>query len=105
MKRALLCLCVIAAPIMLSGCIARTAANMVAAPVHITSKAVDMATTSQSEADKKRGRAMRKQEQRLGKLHRSYEDNRRDCDRGKPKTCKKACADYDAMRELKASVY
>jgi hypothetical protein len=99
------CFCLLAASIALSGCIARAAANIVTAPVRITGKAVDMATTSQSEADEKRGRAMRKHEERLGKLQRSYEDNRRACDRGNAKACEKARADYAGMRELGTSGY
>ena len=34
-----------------------------------------MATTSQSESDEKRGRAMRKREEEIGKLERSYSRN------------------------------
>ena len=36
-------------------------------------KAVDLATTSQSEADEKRGREMRQREERLGKLQREFD--------------------------------
>lgn len=89
----------------MSGCIAKTAVDIATAPVRITSKAVDMATTSQSEADEKRGRAMRKHEERIGKLNRSYEENRRDCDRGKAKACQKARDDYAEIRDLNASAY
>jgi len=105
MKSAAPCFCLLAASIALSGCIARAAADIVTAPVRITGKAVDMATTSQSEADEKRGRAMRKHEERLGKLQRAYEDNRKDCDRGDAKACEKARANYAGMRELDASGY
>jgi len=105
MKRALPCICLIAACAALSGCIARAAADIVTAPIRITSKAVDMATTSQSEADEKRGRAMRKQEERMGKLQRSYDNNRRDCDRGDTESCEQARQDYARLRELRDSVY
>src|SRR5688572_24932929 len=46
----------------LSGCVASTLANVVTAPVKVASSAVDLATTSQSEADEKRGRELRKRE-------------------------------------------
>ena len=51
---------VILAPLLLSGCIASAVGAVVTAPVKIVSKGVDLATTSQSEADENRGRAMRK---------------------------------------------
>ena len=88
-----------------SGCVARTAAHIVTAPVRVTSKVVDMATTSQSEADEKRGRAMRKHEERVRKLNRSYENNSRDCERGNSRACEKARKNYAEIRELNASAY
>ena len=87
----------------LSGCVARTALDVVTAPVKVGGKAVDMATTSQSEADEKRGRALRKREERLGKLQRSYEDHRRACERGNDEACEKARAEYEQLRDLDAS--
>lgn len=48
----------------LSGCAARAAWKVATLPVKATSKAVDWATTSQDEADRNRGRAMRKAEKR-----------------------------------------
>jgi hypothetical protein len=48
----------------LGGCIAQTAASIVTLPVKVVSKTADVLTTSQSEADEKRGRAIRKQEER-----------------------------------------
>jgi hypothetical protein len=57
-------------PFALSGCIvgtvASTAVDVVTLPVKAASKGVDLATTSQSEADEKRGRAIRKQEECVG---------------------------------------
>jgi hypothetical protein len=47
----------------LGGCLS-TAGKIVAAPVKAASWTVDKMTTSQSEADRNRGRAMRKQEER-----------------------------------------
>ncbi|MET0361405.1 MAG: hypothetical protein ABW048_06600 [Sphingobium sp.] len=44
----------------LPGCIARTAVDVVTLPVKAGAKAVDWSTTSQEEADRNRGREMRK---------------------------------------------
>ena len=53
-----------ALPLTLSGCVvgtvAKTAVDVVTLPVKVVSKGVDLATTSQSEADEKRGRELRK---------------------------------------------
>jgi hypothetical protein len=54
----------------LPGCIARTALDVVALPVKAASAAVDVATTSQSEADEKRGRKIRRHEECVGKEER-----------------------------------
>lgn len=51
----------------LSGCIARTAYQVVTLPVKIVSRGVDAVTTSQSEADEKRGREARKADERRGR--------------------------------------
>ena len=88
---------------MLSGCIAKTAANVVTAPVRVASKAVDMATTSQSEADEKRGRRMREYEEDLGKLERRYQKHMRQCDDGSDSACLKARNDYADIQQLRAS--
>lgn len=74
----------------LQGCIARTVASVVTAPVRIAGKAVDLATTSQSEADEKRGRDLRLQEQRLGQLERSYRQHVRQCEQGNDTACNRA---------------
>ena len=63
-------LAVILAALMLSGCIARTAAAVVTAPVKVVGQAADWATTSQDEADRNRGREIREQEERLGREYR-----------------------------------
>lgn len=46
--------------LLLSGCVVRTAANLVTLPVKAGAKAVDWTTTSQDEADRNHGREMRK---------------------------------------------
>lgn len=50
--------------VLLNGCIARTAVDIVTLPVKAVGAGVDAVTTSQSEADEKRGRELRKQEER-----------------------------------------
>lgn len=81
---------VVLASLALSGCAARTAASIVTAPVKVASSAVDAATTSQSEADEKRGKELREREERLGKLQREYSEEREDCENGDKKACEKA---------------
>lgn len=75
------------ASLLLTGCIARTAFDVVTAPVKVVSKGVDLATTSQSESDEKRGRELRKREERLGQLDRLRERNRQRCARGDDDAC------------------
>ena len=61
----------------LGGCVAKTALDVVTLPVKAASKTVDLMTTSQAEADQKRGRAIRLHEQCLGKEARRAERERR----------------------------
>jgi hypothetical protein len=68
---------------LLSGCvvgtIAETAVDVVTLPVKAVSAGVDAATTSQSEADEKRGRALRKQDEERGRQARiAYERCRKE---------------------------
>lgn len=72
---------------LLSGCLVRTAASVVTAPVRVAGKAVDLATTSQSEADEKRGRELRRREERLGKLEREYGRESKKCAEGDSEAC------------------
>jgi hypothetical protein len=66
----------------LSGCtVARTAVDVVSIPVKVASAGVDAATTSQSEADEKRGREIRKAEEARGRQLRELEER---CRKGKP---------------------
>lgn len=73
----------VAAPIMviaLSGCVAKTALDVVTLPVRAGAQAVDWTTTSQEEADRNYGRKMRKQEAREGRERKQAEkDRRRQC--------------------------
>lgn len=76
----------------LQGCIARTAANIVTLPVKAASAGIDAATTSQSEADEKRGREIRKREERIGELERDYAKQMERCGDGDDAACDKAQA-------------
>lgn len=60
-------------PLLAGACVARTAVNVVTLPVKATAKAVDWTTTSQEEADRNRGRAARKQDERDAKERRKAE--------------------------------
>ena len=84
---------------LLSGCVS-TVASIVTAPIKIAGKAADLATTSQSEADEKRGREMRKQEEEIGKLERSYSRNAQKCREGDVDACDRAEREYDQLGEL-----
>jgi len=81
MKRALLLLI----PLTLSACmvdtIAKTAVGIVTLPVKVASAGVDAVTTSQAEADQKRGREIRKQEEEQGKQLRLAQER---CRKGRP---------------------
>ena len=54
----------------LPGCLAKTALDVVTLPVKAASAGVDVVTTSQSEADEKRGRQIREHEECVGKEER-----------------------------------
>jgi len=84
----------------LPGCVARTAAAIVTAPVKVVSKGVDLATTSQSEADEKRGREIRKREEKLGKLQRRYEEELKNCREGDRRQCIRARETHAEMQRL-----
>ena len=71
----------------LAGCttVASTAVHVVTLPVKVVSKGVDAATTSQSEADEKRGRELRKAEEAAGKRDRLWAQQCREAqERGEP---------------------
>jgi isocitrate lyase len=69
----------------LSGCIvadvAETAVDVASIPVKVVSAGVDAATTSQSEADEKRGRELRKQDEERGRQARAMAER---CRKGRP---------------------
>lgn len=65
-------------PLLAAGCaVADTAVSVATLPVRIVSAGVDAATTSQAEADRRRGREIRKEEERLGREARLREREER----------------------------
>jgi len=76
---------VLALPLLLGGCvvgtIASTAVDIATLPVKVAAAGVDAATTSQSEADQKRGRELRKAEERAGREARALDKR---CRNGRP---------------------
>lgn len=69
------------APLALGGClaqqVAQTAVDIVSIPVKVASEGVDAVTTSQAEADRRRGRQIRAEEERLGREARRREREER----------------------------
>ncbi len=70
-------LLILALALTLPGCAAQIAADIVTAPIKVASKTVDVLTTSQEEADRNRGRDMRKAEEREKKQRKKDEKRRR----------------------------
>lgn len=91
----------LASAFMLSGCV-RTAASIVTAPIRVAGKAVDWTTTSQSEADEKRGRALRKRDEEIGKLDKQYQKHMRQCDKGSEEACERARDVYADLQDLRS---
>lgn len=75
-----------------TGCLAQTALDVVTLPVKVASAGVDLATTSQSEADEKRGRALRRHEERVGKLEREFFKLQGKCFKGDRRACERQVA-------------
>ena len=78
---------VLALPLLLGGCvvgtIASTAVDIATLPVKVAAAGVDAATTSQSEADEKRGRELRKADEQRAREERKrckpFTDRREPC--------------------------
>ena len=80
-----------AAALLLAGC---TAMDVVTLPVKVArtgvnavGAGVDAVTTSQAEADQKRGREVRRREEKLGKLQKKYDKLSASCIRGDHEAC------------------
>lgn len=93
-----------AAALALSGCLARTAVDVVTLPVRVASAGVDAVTTSQSEADQKRGREIRQREERLGKLEREFYKLQGKCLDGDRRACERQVAVRAQMDTLSPAV-
>ncbi|MEP7348549.1 MAG: hypothetical protein ABI668_01205 [Sphingorhabdus sp.] len=93
--RLLLC---VSAVLLLQGCVASVVKEVVTAPIKVVSKTADVMTTSQSEADEKRGKEMRQREERLGKMARERDKAAKKCDNGDGDACQTADA-LDAQIE------
>ena len=87
----------------LTGCVSAVT-SVVKAPFQVAGKAADVLTTSQSEADEKRGRAARKREEELGKLDRRYDKELKECRDGDRRACDKASEIYAEMQVLSRSI-
>ena len=88
----------------LSGCVAKAVYNVATAPVRVVSGAVDATTTSQSEADENRGREMRRREERLGWLERSYRSHSQACAGGDQAACALARDEYAQIQQISPTV-
>ena len=60
-------------PLLMGGCVAKTAFDVVTLPVKAVGQTADWATTSQDEADRNAGRKLRKQEAREGRERKAHE--------------------------------
>ena len=92
------------AALTLSGCGVGTLVNVASAPVRVAGKAVDMSTTSQSEADENRGRELRRLEKEYGQLERRYRKEEKSCAKGQTKSCDKRDALEENMAAIRAQL-
>lgn len=101
-------LIILPALLVLPGCgVAGAALDVASAPVRVVktgSTVVDAVTTSDSERDQKRGREIRRREERLGELDREYRKQSAKCARGNEDACRKADRADAEMRALMPSV-
>ena len=74
---------------LLGGCVGAVK-SVVTAPVKAVGQVADWSTTSQDEADRNRGRAMREREERLGKLSRQRDKATEKCRSGNEDQCERA---------------
>lgn len=95
----------------LPGCAAKSAFDLVTTPVRAGANAVnttagvyDRVTVSQSERDERRGREIRRREERYGELSRDYDRAMRKCDRGSYDACDTARDIYGEMNAMRSSV-
>jgi hypothetical protein len=91
---------IILAALALQGCLAKTAVDVVTLPVKAAGAGVDAVTTSQSEADRNRGREIRQREERLGKLRRDYDRQIERCSDGDRRACDQARRTYAEIQQI-----
>ncbi len=93
-------------PLLCGGCIASTVVDVVTAPVKVVGKGADLLTTSQSEADENRGRALRHRDEKLGQLSRERDKYGKKCAKdGQKDDCRRAEKADMEIRELMAQPY
>ena len=92
---------VLAAPL-LAGCVSAVK-TVVTAPVKAVGQVADWSTTSQDEADRNRGREIRKSEERVGKLSRQRDKALEKCRDGNADQCQRAeLLDHEIEAEMAA---
>ena len=101
MRRIVQCAIVAILPLFNGGCVASMVADVVTAPIKIVGKGADLMTTSQSESDENRGRALRHRDEKLGQLSRDRDEYGEKCaKKGKADDCQRAAQADAALREL-----
>lgn len=100
MARGIQLILLAAAAFTLQGCLAKTAVDVVTLPVKAASAGVDAVTTSQSEADRNRGREIRQREERLGRLRRDYDRQMGRCQDGDRRACDQARVTYAEIQRI-----
>ncbi len=85
----------------LQGCVASVVTGVITAPIKVVSKTADVLTTSQSEADENRGRALRKREGQIAKLERERDKQQEKCDDGKNEACDRVAGIKAEIAHLK----
>lgn len=90
-----------AAPL-LGGCVGAVK-SVVTAPVKAVGQVADWTTTSQDEADRNRGRALREREEGLGQLSRQRDKAAKKCRDGNHQQCQRAEAlEHEIEAEMAA---
>ncbi|BBB13410.1 hypothetical protein [Sphingopyxis sp. FD7] len=93
----------IAAPL-LAGCVSAVK-TVVTAPVKAVGQVADWSTTSQDEADRNRGRELRKREEQMGKLARQRDKAVEKCRDGDEEQCRRAEVLDHEIEALMAAPY
>jgi hypothetical protein len=77
----------------------------VSAPFKAAGKVVDWSTTSQEEADRNRGRALRERDEKIDKLNKDRQKALQRCERGNRGQCERAQILDHEMEALMAARY